>query len=101
MTSNTTITSTSNTLKKLWLQSSLYSYYIQTKYYGKEEIINNIFSAYVEPLLNDIKHPVFIQAWRLNIDAELYENQIDDNVYKTSVFKILVAMIANITVQTQ
>ena len=37
MTFITTTISISNTLNKLWLQSSLHSSYIQTKYNGKEE----------------------------------------------------------------
>ena len=60
MTCNATITSISNILKKLWLKSSLHSFHIQTKYNGKYESINNIFSTYVEPLLNGINHPVLL-----------------------------------------
>ena len=71
----------------MWLQSSLHSYYIQTKYNDKEEIINNIFCTYVEPLLNDINYPALIQELKLNIDAAVYEKQIDDNVYKSLVKK--------------
>ena len=61
MTCNTTTPSISNTFKKLLLHSILHYYYIKTKYNDKEESINNIFSAYVEPLLNYINHPVLIQ----------------------------------------
>ena len=35
--------------------------------------MNNIFSSYVEPLLEDIKHPEFLQKKKLNIDAVAYE----------------------------
>ena len=47
MNCTTAITSISNTLKKLLLQSDFHSSYIQTKYNGKEESINNIFSKHV------------------------------------------------------
>ena len=87
MTCNSKIVSISNTLKKLWLQSSLNDSYIQTKYNGEEEIINNIFSAYVGPLLKDTNNPALIQEWKLNLDDAAYENQIDANLYKPSVKK--------------
>ena len=45
-----TIPSTSNTLKKLLLHKNIHSSYIQTEYNDKEEIINNTFITYVEPL---------------------------------------------------
>ena len=69
MTCNTAITSISNTLKVLWIQSYLHSYLIQTIYNGKEESIYNIFSTYVEPLLDDINHSELVQEWKINIDA--------------------------------
>ena len=61
MTCTNTIISISNTLKKLSLQSDLHSSYIQTKYNGKEEILNNILSTYIELLLNDINHPAMVK----------------------------------------
>ena len=73
MTCTTAIVSISNTLKKLLLQYDLHSSYNQTKYIGEEEIIHNIFSTYVEPLLNYINHPALVQEWKLNIDAPAYE----------------------------
>ena len=45
----TLIPSISSTLKKLLLEYNFYSSYNQTKYIGEEEIIHNIFSAYVKP----------------------------------------------------
>ena len=87
MTCITTIPSISNTLKKLLLQISLHYSYIQTKYNDKEESTNNIFSTYVEPLLNDINNPELIQEWKLNLDAAAYERQIDADVYKPPVKK--------------
>ena len=43
------------------LHKILDSSYIQTKYNDKEEIINNAFITFVEPLLDDINNPAFIQ----------------------------------------
>ena len=73
MTYATAITSISNTLKNLLLHYNLYSSYNQTKYIGEDEIIHNIFSTYVEPLLNYINHPALVQEWKLNLDAPAYE----------------------------
>ena len=55
------IPSTSITLKKLLLNKSLCSLYIQIEFNEKYEIINNIFSSYVEPLLEDINHPAVLK----------------------------------------
>ena len=76
MTCNTTIPSISNTLKKLLLQYDLNSLYNQTKYIGEEEIIHNIFSTYVEPLLNYINHPALVQEWKLSLDAPAYNTNL-------------------------
>ena len=73
MTCTTTITSISNTLHKLLLQYDLHSPYNQTKYIGEEVIILNIFTTSIESLLKYIKHPAFIQQWKLNLDSSAYE----------------------------
>ena len=57
----TSITSISNTLKKIWIQSEFHSSYIQTIYNEREESIKNISSTYVEPFLDDINHPTLVQ----------------------------------------
>ena len=44
----------------------------------------NIFSAYVVPLIKEIKHLALLQEWILNIDAAEYEQNIDANLYKPS-----------------
>ena len=75
MTCINTITSTSNTLKKLLLNKSLHSSYIQTELNKKEEIIKNTFVTYVEPLLKYINHPALFQEWKLDIDAAAYEKK--------------------------
>ena len=87
MTCINAINSTSNTVKMLLLHKSLHSSYIQTVYNDKEEIINNTFIIYVEPLLDDFNYPALLQEWQLNIDAAAYENNIDTNVYKLSAKK--------------
>ena len=69
----TEILSISTTLKKLWIQSDLNSSYNQTLYNDKQEIINNTFIIYVEPLLDDINHPALVQEWKLNLDTVAYE----------------------------
>ena len=61
MTCTTTIPSTSNTLKNLAVNEGFHSSYIQTELNDKKEMILNIFSAYVEPLLKDINHPALLQ----------------------------------------
>ena len=69
------------------LHKSLHYSYIQTEYNDKEEIINNTFITYVEPLLNYINNPALIQEWKLNPDAAAYKNKIDANVHKLSTKK--------------
>ena len=46
------------------------------QYYGKEEGINNIFSTYIETLLNDINHTVLVKEIKLNLDAPVYEKTL-------------------------
>ena len=76
MTCTTTIPYISNTIKKLWIQLDFHSSYIKTMYSYKDESIYNIFSTYVEPLLDDINHPELVQEWKLNIDASAYEKNL-------------------------
>ena len=61
--------------KKLLLQSYFHSYYIQTKYDGKEEIINNIYCTNAEPLLNYINNPVLVKERKHDLDAASYEKK--------------------------
>ena len=69
MTCTTEIPFISKTLKKLLLQYNFHSSYNQKIYICEEKIIHNIFSTYVEPLLNYINHPALVQKWKLNLDA--------------------------------
>ena len=78
-----TITSTSNTLKNFLLNKISHSSYIKKIFNEKEEIINTIFSSYVEPLLKNINHPALLQERKLNLDAASYEKN-DANAYKPS-----------------
>ena len=80
MTCTAEISSVSNAIKKFWIQSYLHSSYIQTKYNDKEESINNIFSTYVQQLLDDINHPALVKGWKLNLDDSAYGKQLDDKV---------------------
>ena len=101
MTCINTILSTSNTLKKLVINKSLHYSYIQTELNDEKEMIMNIFSAYVLPLLKDINHPTLLQERKLNLDASAYERNIDANVSKPSDKKKLIVMIAMCTGQPQ
>ena len=71
-------------LNNLVVNKSLNYSYIQIECNGKKEMISNIFSAYVVLLLKDIKYPVFLQEWKLNLDAAVYEKHIGANMSKTS-----------------
>ena len=77
----------------MWVHSYLHSSYIQTIYNDKEEIINNIFSTYVEPFLYNMNHPSFVQEWKLNIDATAYEKQLDAKVNILSYKNKLIVLI--------
>ena len=79
-----TVTSTSNTLNNLVVNKSLHYSYIQIELNDKNEMIINIFSAYVVPLLKDVNNPALIQEWKINIDASAYETNIDANMSKPS-----------------
>ena len=47
-------------------------------------MINNIFSAYVEPLVKYINYPALLQEQKINLDAVEYKINVDANLYKTS-----------------
>ena len=61
-----------------------HSSYIQREFNDEKEIIINIFSAYVVPLLKYINNPALLQERKLNLDAALYEINIDANMSKPS-----------------
>ena len=68
-------------------------------YNDKDESINNIFSTYVEPLLDDINHPELVQEWKLNIYASSYEKQLDAKANRPSYKNKIIVMIEKLTVQ--
>ena len=78
----TTITSTSDTLKNLLVNSNYHSSYINQEFNDKKEDIINIFSAYVAQQIKKIHHPALLQEWNLNIDTAEYEKNIGANMYK-------------------
>ena len=73
---STTISSTSDTLKKLPVNKSVHSSYIQREYNNKNEAIINIFSEYFEPLLKYINHTYLLQELKPNIDDAEYEKKL-------------------------
>ena len=95
------ITSTSNTLKNLVVNKSLHSSYIQTELNDEKEMIINILSEYVVPLLKYINHPALLQELKLNIDAATYEKNIDANMSNFLIKKKLIVMIETCTGQPQ
>ena len=84
MTCINTITSTSNTLKNLVGNKIFQSSCIKIEFNDKKKITINIFRTYVVPLLKDTNHPAFLQYWKLNLDAAVYEINIDYNMSKPS-----------------
>ena len=101
MTCINTIPPKSNTLKKLLLHKGLHSYYIKIEFNEQEEITNNTYITYVEPLLEYINHPKLLQEWKLNLDSGAYEKEIDASVYTTSSKNKMIAMTATCTEQPQ
>ena len=81
---STKIPSTSNTLNNLLVNESSHSSYIQKEFTDKKDMMINIFSAYVEPLINESNHSELLQEWTLNIDATEYDQNIDADLYKPS-----------------
>ena len=79
----TTITSTSNTLKNLVINSNYHSSYSTQEFNTKKEQMSNIFNTYVTPQIKEINHPAFLHEWKLNIDAAEYERNMTKK-YKPS-----------------
>ena len=64
-------------------------------------MINNIFSAYVVPLLKYINHTALLQEQKLNLDAAVYESNIDANMSKPSNKNKCIIVIETCTGQPQ
>ena len=73
---HTTITSTSSTLKNLYIGKDYHSFYSTENYNNHKEAMDILFSTYITPTIKEIYHPEIIQEWKLNIDAEEYEKNM-------------------------
>ena len=69
----TTITSTSFTLKTLYIGRDDHSSFSTDNYNDHKEALDRLFSTYITPQIKEIYHPAIIQEWKLNIDASEYE----------------------------
>ena len=72
----TTITSTSDTLKYLFISKDYHSSYSTDNFNNQIEAMDRLFSTYVTPQIKEIYHPEIIQEWKLNIDAAEYEKNM-------------------------
>ena len=66
----TTITSTSSTLKNLYIGTQYHSLYSTDNYSDQTEKMDRLFKTYITPQLKEIYHPAILQEWKLNIDAK-------------------------------
>ena len=90
-----TITSTSNTLKNLYISKNYHSSYSTEKLNTQKEATSRLFSTYVTPQIKDIYRPVIIQEWKLNIDAAEYEKNMTKSHVPSHKEKIIVLMISD------
>ena len=70
---STTITSTSTTLKNLYIGTQYHESYSTDIYSNQTEEMDRLFKTYNTPQLKEIYHPEILQEWKLNIDAKEYE----------------------------
>ena len=73
---HTTITSTSSTLKNLYISRDYHSSYSTDKFNDQKEAMDRLFRTYITPQIKEIYHPAIIQEWKLNIDAAEYEKNM-------------------------
>ena len=73
---HTTITSTSSTLKNLYIGKDYHSFYSTENYNDHKEAMDRLFKTYITPQIKEIYHPAIIQEWKLNIDAAEYERNM-------------------------
>ena len=73
---STTITSTSSTLKNLYIGTQYYSLYSTDNYNDQTEEMDRLFRTYITPQMKEIYYPAILQEWKLNIDAAEYENNM-------------------------
>ena len=72
---STTITSTSSTLKNLYIGAQYHSLYLPDNYSDQTEKMDRLFKTYITPQLKEIYYPAILQEWKLNIDAAEYEKK--------------------------
>ena len=73
---HTNITSTSNTLKNLFISKDYDSSYSTDNFNNQTEAMDILFITYVIPQIKEIYHPEIIQENKLNIDAAEYEKNM-------------------------
>ena len=73
---STTITSTSSTLKNLYIGTQYHSLYSTDNYSDQTDKMDRLFITYIKPQLKEIYHTAILQEWKLNIDAAEYENNM-------------------------
>ena len=73
---HTTITSSSYTLKNLYIGKYYHLSYSTDNYNDYKEAMDRLFSTYIIPQIKEIYHPVIIQEWKFNIDAAEYEKHM-------------------------
>ena len=72
----TTITSTSSTLKNLYIGTQYHSLYSTDNYNDQTEEMDRLFRTYITPQMKEIYHPEILQERKLNIDAAEYEKNM-------------------------
>ena len=80
MACTTAITSVSNTINKLYIQSDLNLFYKKNFYHYKQNIMDELFHQFHLPLLKYIGHTEFITQWKQNLDSAAYENNINKEI---------------------
>ena len=72
----TTITSTSSTLKNLYIGKHCHSLYLTENYNDQTKATERLFSTYIAPQIKEIYHPEIIQDRKLNIYSTEYEKNM-------------------------
>ena len=92
---HTTITSTSYTLKNLYIGKDCHSLYLTDDYNDQTKAMERLFSTYITPQIKEIYHLAIIQEWKLNIDAAEYEKNMPLTHLPSSKIKLIVLTISN------
>ena len=86
----TTIISTSNTLKNLFIGLYYHESYSTEKFNTEKEAMRILFSTYVTPQIKEIYYPAIIQEWKLNIDSAEYKKICLNHIYPLIKRKLIV-----------